>query len=83
MHSLKLFDVRKTVSSNPSNLTLIIQTLFFDANGAPHPDSTVHAKKNSGKFAHRIVNGGLGHNLPQEVPKAFVVAFIRIDSYSN
>ena len=58
-------------------------TLEGDANGAPHPDSSVYAKKFSGKYAHRIINGGVGHNLPQEAPKAFTDAIIEVDSYSN
>src|SRR5262245_57596860 len=41
-------------------------TLEGDANGAPHPDATAYAKKFSGKYAHRVVTGGIGHNLPQE-----------------
>src|SRR5215213_765376 len=39
-------------------------TLEGDANGAPHPDAAVYAKKFSGKYEHRIINGGVGHNLP-------------------
>ena len=58
-------------------------TLEGDANGAPHPDSSVYAKKFSGKYAHRIINGGVGHNLPQEAPKAFTDAIIEVDIYSN
>jgi len=58
-------------------------TLEGDANGAPHPDSSVYAKKFSGRFAHRVINGGVGHNLPQEAPKAFADAIIEVDSYSN
>jgi pimeloyl-ACP methyl ester carboxylesterase len=58
-------------------------TLEGDANGAPHPDSSVYAKKFSGKYAHRIINGGVGHNLPQEAPRAFADAIIEVDGFSK
>lgn len=58
-------------------------TLEGDANGAPHLDSSVYAKKFSGKYAHRVINGGIGHNLPQEAPKAFTDVIVEVDSYSN
>jgi pimeloyl-ACP methyl ester carboxylesterase len=51
-------------------------TLEGDANGAPHPDPRVYARKFSGKYTHRLVTGGIGHNLPQEAPQAFADAVI-------
>jgi hypothetical protein len=39
-----------------------------DANGAPHPDARAYAKQFSSKYAHRVITGGIGHNLPQEAP---------------
>lgn len=54
-------------------------TLEGDANGAPHPDSSAYAKKFSGKYAHRLIKGGIGHNLPQEAPQAFAQAVIDVD----
>jgi pimeloyl-ACP methyl ester carboxylesterase len=56
-------------------------TLEGDANGAPHPDASVYAKKFSGKYAHRLIKGGIGHNLPQEAPRAFAEAIAEVDSY--
>jgi pimeloyl-ACP methyl ester carboxylesterase len=56
-------------------------TLEGDANGAPHPDPTAYAKKFSGKYAHRLITGGIGHNLPQEAPQAFAQAVIDVDGY--
>jgi pimeloyl-ACP methyl ester carboxylesterase len=53
-------------------------TLEGDANGAPHPDSSAYAKNFSGKYEHRLIKGGIGHNLPQEAPKAFADAVIDI-----
>jgi pimeloyl-ACP methyl ester carboxylesterase len=56
-------------------------TLEGDANGAPHLDPGVYAKKFSGKYAHRLIKGGIGHNLPQEAPRAFAEAIVEVDSY--
>jgi pimeloyl-ACP methyl ester carboxylesterase len=56
-------------------------TLEGDANGAPQGDPGVYAKKFSGKYAHRMVTGGIGHNLPQEAPQAFAQAVIDVDSW--
>lgn len=56
-------------------------TLEGDANGAPHPDASSYAKKFSGKYAHRIINGGVGHNLPQEAPQEFAKAVVEVDGY--
>ncbi len=47
-----------------------------DANGAPHPDPAVYAKMFSGPYSHRLVRGGIGHNLPQEAPRAFADAVL-------
>jgi pimeloyl-ACP methyl ester carboxylesterase len=54
-------------------------TLESDANGAPHPDASAYAKKFSGKYVHRAINGGVGHNLPQEAPRAFAEAVVEAD----
>jgi pimeloyl-ACP methyl ester carboxylesterase len=51
-------------------------TLEGDANGAPHPDSSSYASKFSGRYAHRVITGGIGHNLPQEAPQAFAEAVL-------
>jgi pimeloyl-ACP methyl ester carboxylesterase len=63
------------------NISVPTITLEGDANGAPHPDPSAYAKKFSGKYAHRIVNGGIGHNLPQEAPQAFAQAIIDVDAF--
>jgi pimeloyl-ACP methyl ester carboxylesterase len=52
-------------------------TLEGDANGAPHPDPAAYAKKFTGKYLHRTIGGGVGHNLPQEAPKAFAAAMLQ------
>jgi pimeloyl-ACP methyl ester carboxylesterase len=57
-------------------------TLEADANGAPHPHPSAYAKKFSGRYEHRDINGrGIGHNLPQEAPQAFAQAVIDVAGY--
>ncbi|OKO77461.1 alpha/beta hydrolase [Bradyrhizobium sp. NAS96.2] len=53
-------------------------TMEGDANGAPHPEPAAYAKKFSGHYEHRQLTGGIGHNLPQEAPQAFVQAIIDV-----
>ena len=56
-------------------------TLEGDANGAPHPaDPSAYRQKFTGKYANRIITGGIGHNLPQEAPQAFAQAVIDVDA---
>jgi pimeloyl-ACP methyl ester carboxylesterase len=54
-------------------------TMEGDANGAPHPDPKAYAQKFTGKYQHRLIGGGIGHNLPQEAPKDFAKAIIDAD----
>jgi pimeloyl-ACP methyl ester carboxylesterase len=56
-------------------------TMEGDANGAPHPDPASYAKKFSAKYAHRTITGGIGHNLPQEAPRAFADAILDVARY--
>jgi pimeloyl-ACP methyl ester carboxylesterase len=62
-------------------ITVPTITLEGDANGAPHPDPSAYAKKFSGKYTHRTITGGIGHNLPQEAPQAFAEAVVAVDGY--
>ncbi len=62
-------------------ITVPTITLEGDANGAPHPDPAAYAKKFSGKYSHRTLSGGIGHNLPQEAPQAFAEAIVEVDGY--
>jgi pimeloyl-ACP methyl ester carboxylesterase len=55
-------------------------TLEGDANGAPHPEASAYAGKFSGRYEHRVITGGIGHNLPQEAPQAFTQAIIDVDA---
>jgi pimeloyl-ACP methyl ester carboxylesterase len=56
-------------------------TLEGDANGAPHPDAATYRAKFSGKYLHRTITGGVGHNLPQEAPQAFAQAVLEAGGY--
>ena len=56
-------------------------TMEGDANGAPHPEPAAYAKKFSGKYEHRLIKGGIGHNLPQEAPQAFAQAVLDVDRF--
>jgi pimeloyl-ACP methyl ester carboxylesterase len=59
-------------------ITVPAITLEGDANGAPHPDPTAYAAKFSGRYSHRTIEGGIGHNLPQEAPEAFAQAVVDV-----
>jgi len=76
----KYDDLEKRLSQGPV-ITIPTITLEGDANGAPHPDPASYATKFVGKYAHRTITGGIGHNLPQEAPKAFADAVIEVASY--
>jgi pimeloyl-ACP methyl ester carboxylesterase len=76
----KYDDLEKRLAEFPV-ITVPTITLEGDANGAPHPDASSYAKKFSGKYSHRIIKGGIGHNLPQEAPQAFAKAVVDVDRY--
>ena len=71
-------DLEKRLATAPV-ITVPTITLEGDANGAPHPAPASYAKKFSGKYEHRDLIGGIGHNLPQEAPRAFAQAVIDVD----
>jgi len=64
-------------------ITVPTITLEGDANGAPHPEPASYAKKFVGKYAHRLLSGGIGHNLPQEAPQAFARAVIDVGAWGT
>ena len=73
----KYDDLEKRLAEGPV-ITVPTITLEGDANGAPHLDPGSYAKKFSGKYSHRTIKGGVGHNLPQEAPHAFAEAVIAV-----
>src|SRR5476649_297682 len=75
----KYDDLDKRLAASP-NITVPTITVEGDANGAPHPEASSYAKKFSGRYEHRVISGGIGHNLPQEAPAAFATAVIAVDA---
>ena len=73
----KYDDLERRLATGPS-ITVPTITMEGDANGAPHPEPSAYAKKFSGKYAHRTICGGVGHNLPQEAPAAFAQAVLDV-----
>jgi pimeloyl-ACP methyl ester carboxylesterase len=76
----KYDDLEKQLAQGPG-ITVPAITLEGDANGAPHPDPAAYARKFTGKYSHRTISGGIGHNLPQEAPQAFAKAVVDVDGY--
>jgi len=73
-------DLEERLAAAPV-ITVPTITLEGDANGAPHPDARAYAKQFAGTYAHRVITGGIGHNLPQEAPQAFADAILEVDGY--
>jgi pimeloyl-ACP methyl ester carboxylesterase len=71
-------ELEKRLSAGPVIKVPTI-TMEGDANGAPFPDPAAYRKKFTGKYAHRTITGGIGHNLPQEAPQAFAQAVIDVE----
>jgi pimeloyl-ACP methyl ester carboxylesterase len=76
----KYDDLEKRLVEAPV-ITLPAITMEGDANGAPHPPDSAYRNKFSGKYAYRLISGGVGHNLPQEAPQAFAQAVIDVDGF--
>jgi pimeloyl-ACP methyl ester carboxylesterase len=73
----KYDDLEKQLAEGPV-ITVPTITLEGDANGAPHAEPSAYAKKFSGRYEHRTITGGIGHNLPQEAPHAFAEAVVDV-----
>jgi len=71
-------DLERRLAQSPV-ISVPTITLEGDANGAPHPEPAAYAKKFSGRYSHRLITGGIGHDLPQEAPQAFAQAVIDVD----
>ena len=77
----KYDDLEKRLATSPV-ITVPTITLESDANGAPHLDPSAYANKFTGKYSHRNITGGIGHNLPQEAPAAFAQAVVDVANES-
>ncbi len=78
----KYDDLEQRLAGAP-NISVPTITLEGDANGAPHPEPGAYARKFSGKYEHRQIKGGIGHNLPQEAPRAFADAVIAAAKFAQ
>src|SRR5207245_6462428 len=76
----KYDDLENRLAAAPV-ITVPTITLEGDANGAPHPEAAAYRNKFSGKYTHRILQGGIGHNLPQEAPQGFADAIVEVAGY--
>jgi pimeloyl-ACP methyl ester carboxylesterase len=76
-------DALETRLAQAPDISIPAITLEGDANGAPHPDPDTYGRKFTGKYQHRLIAGGIGHNLPQESPHAFVDAVIEADRLAS
>jgi pimeloyl-ACP methyl ester carboxylesterase len=74
-------ELEKRLAQSPV-ITIPTITMEGDANGAPHPEPAAYARMFSGKYSHRSLSGGIGHNLPQEAPQAFAQAIVDIAAES-
>jgi len=74
-------DVERKLASNPI-ITVPTITMEGDANGAPHPPPAAYRAKFTGRYEHRTISGGIGHNLPQEAPRDFAQAVMDVASRS-
>jgi pimeloyl-ACP methyl ester carboxylesterase len=72
-----LLDLETRLAAGPA-ITVPTITMEGDANGAPHPEPSAYVAKFSGPYAHRTIEGGIGHNLPQEAPQAFADAIMEV-----
>ncbi|MBV9413211.1 MAG: alpha/beta hydrolase [Acidimicrobiia bacterium] len=75
-------DYERQLAALPA-ITVPTITLEGDANGAPHPLPSAYAAKFTGKYTHRTIEGGVGHNLPQEAPQSFTDAVIEVDGFAS
>jgi pimeloyl-ACP methyl ester carboxylesterase len=73
----KYDELEKRLAAAPV-ITVPTITMEGDANGAPHPEPSAYAKKFSGRYQHRTIKDGIGHNLPQEAPQAFAEAVVDV-----
>lgn len=73
-------DIERKLATAPAIRVPTI-TMEGDANGAPHPEPSAYASKFTGRYEHRHLTGGIGHNLPQEAPAAFAQAVLDVDTH--
>ena len=73
-------DLEEKLARGPV-ITVPTITLEGDANGAPHPEAASYREKFTGPYAHHVLTGGVGHNPPQEAPRAFADGVVQVDRF--
>jgi len=76
----KYDSLEKKLSARPAIKVPTI-TIGSDFDGA-NIDGKAYAHKFTGRYEHRILKG-IGHNVPQEDPKAFAQAIMDVDNLKN
>jgi pimeloyl-ACP methyl ester carboxylesterase len=75
-------DLERRLAASP-DVSVPTITLEGVANGAPHPPPAAYAKKFTGRYEHRTIEGRVGHNLPQEAPQAFAQAVVDVEGFAG
>lgn len=76
----KYDELEKRLDARP-NITIPAVTIGSDFDGA-NANGKAYATKFTGKYAHHVLNG-IGHDVPQEDPKAFAAAIIEADGLAK
>ena len=78
MVSMSLVRLEANVLAAHPTIGVPTITLEGDANGALYPTLASYSKYFTGRYEHRELSGGIGHNIPQEDPQAFAQAVIDV-----
>ncbi|KQV87226.1 alpha/beta hydrolase [Massilia sp. Root351] len=70
-------ELERRLAAGPA-ITVPAITMEGEANGAPFPPPASYRAKFTGKYEHRDLGNGVGHNLPQEAPQAFIQALLDV-----
>ena len=73
----RLDEVEARIAARPA-IPVPAITLEGDANGAFHLDPAAYRDRFTGPYEHRLITGGVGHNLAQEAPRAFADAVLDV-----
>ncbi|MEV6375478.1 alpha/beta hydrolase [Micromonospora musae] len=70
-------DIERRLADKPKIAVPTI-TMEGDANGAPHLEPNTYRNQFTGRYEHRTITGGIGHNLPQQAPQDFAQAVLDV-----
>jgi len=74
-------DIERRLAAQPP-IAVPTVTLDGDADGVS-PGGAPRAGRFTGRHEHRVVGGGIGHDLPQEAPQAFAQAVLDVDRWTG